>query len=940
MAYTKYSLTPADNNAAPPNGAPEGMLPSAVNDTMRDMMSQVRDVGDGIRNGTYTMTAPVITGGSITGVALSGNTLTNPAITGGSINNTPIGASTANTGNFTTLGASSTATLNTLVSSGATITGGSISGVSLSATSPNFTTPILGTPTSGTLTNCTGLPVATGVSGLGSNVATFLATPSSANLASAVTDETGTGALVFANSPALTTPNLGTPSAATLTNATGLPVATGISGLGTGVATFLATPSSANLKTAVTDETGSGALVFATSPTLVTPVLGVATATSVQGIIGNVTPAAGTFTTLTANGNTTLGDAAGDITTVPDLKALQVTSADRHSVRPSLLLDFANTKTLDPRITFTRASTASFYDGKTVAKAEENLVTFSQEFDNAGWEKVGNQITVTANSETAPDGTTTADTLAQTAITNHFIAQQTITLLANTNYVLSAYVKNVDIDYVVLELFGATSNYAYAEFNLTTGAVSRSAATGTGWSVVSSAITSVGNSWYRASVIITTGTSVSVPRTRLMLSDGTTAVATNGTIVFTGTNKSAYFWGAQLEQRSSVTAYTATTTAPITNYIPALQSAASGVARFEHNPITGESLGLEIEEQRTNLFTYSEQFDNAAWTKVVNTVTANSVVSPNGDLTADSLVTGSSSAAQGVVISASHTSGTFYTQSVYAKANGFNFIQVLMPFNSFGINAYANFDLSTGTVGTVGSSSTATITSVGNGWYRCSTTAQCTTTTTSSGGFYIASASNAARVPTITGNGFSGVHIWGAQLEAGAFATSYIPTVASQVTRSADAASMTGTNFSSWFNPDAGTLYTQFQFNGAPLANGGVASINNNTTSVRYLAAEIGTNNALLATSTPGFSSATLLTMTVGSKHKIAMSVSPTQFAFSLNGAAATQQSGSRNATGLNQIEFGGLANQATRNLNVHISKVSFYPTNLTTAELSSLTVI
>jgi hypothetical protein len=68
MAYTKYSLTPASNNAAPPDGAPEGMLPSAVNDTMRDMMSQIRDCGDGIRGGTYTMTAPVITGGSITGI--------------------------------------------------------------------------------------------------------------------------------------------------------------------------------------------------------------------------------------------------------------------------------------------------------------------------------------------------------------------------------------------------------------------------------------------------------------------------------------------------------------------------------------------------------------------------------------------------------------------------------------------------------------------------------------------------------------------------------------------------------------------------------------------------------------------------------------------------------------------------------------------------------
>ncbi len=80
MAYTKYSLTPANNTAAPPDGAPEGMLPSAVNDTMRDMMAQIRDAGDGIRDGTYTMTAPKITGGTITGV-----TFTSIVVTGGSI---------------------------------------------------------------------------------------------------------------------------------------------------------------------------------------------------------------------------------------------------------------------------------------------------------------------------------------------------------------------------------------------------------------------------------------------------------------------------------------------------------------------------------------------------------------------------------------------------------------------------------------------------------------------------------------------------------------------------------------------------------------------------------------------------------------------------------------------------------------------------------------
>lgn len=240
------------------------------------------------------------------------NTISNVSLTSAVTGTLP--AANGGTG-ITSLGAGIPAWLGTPSSANlaAATTDETGTGALVFASSPTLVTPALGTPSSVTLTNATGLPIdagttgtlpasrgGTGITSLGAGIPTWLGTPTSSNLAGALTDETGTGAAVFATSPVLVTPNLGTPSAATLTNATGLPIdagttgtlpvargGTGITSFGTGIATWLGTPSSANLATATTDETGTGALVFATSPTLVTPALGTpssATLTNATGL--------------------------------------------------------------------------------------------------------------------------------------------------------------------------------------------------------------------------------------------------------------------------------------------------------------------------------------------------------------------------------------------------------------------------------------------------------------------------------------------------------------------------------------------------------------------------------------------------------------------------------------------------------------------------------
>jgi len=282
--------------------------------------------------GNQEANAVAITGGSVTGitditVADGGTGASSAADARTNLGVTATGADTAyafRSNNLSDLASASTArtnlglgTIATQAASSVTITGGSVTGITDitvadggtgASTAANARTNlglVIGTDVlapNGSAANLTSFPTlnqnTTGnaatvttnanLTGAVTSVgnATSLGSFSSSNLAGALTDETGSGSAVFATSPTLVTPILGTPTSATLTNATGLPISTGVSGLGTGVATFLATPSSANLLSALTDETGTGVVVFSTSPTLVTPILGTPTSATLTNATG------------------------------------------------------------------------------------------------------------------------------------------------------------------------------------------------------------------------------------------------------------------------------------------------------------------------------------------------------------------------------------------------------------------------------------------------------------------------------------------------------------------------------------------------------------------------------------------------------------------------------------------------------------------------------
>lgn len=363
--------------------------------------------------------------------------------------------------------------------------------------------------------------------------------------------------------------------------------------------------------------------------------------------------------------------------------------------------------------------------------------------------------------------------------------------------------------------------------------------------------------------------------------------------------------------------------------------AGSNQARFDHNPTTRESFGLLIEESRVNYCQQSEVIsDGTKWAYGGGSVTANATTAPDGNVTADKLTEDTSNGQH------------LWSQNIFSTSGKTTPLSSVFTFSCFFKSAertsvsltahgegYAVFDLSSGTVTQTGGFSNVAMTPYPNGWYRCTATITRTNTNET---FYIVGWNG---TNNYTGTSGSGVFAWGAQIEEGAFLTSYIPTTTASVTRSADSASITGTNFSSFFNRFEYSLFASartFQITSYP----SIVSINDgsnftNSSSLYFdpsllKSAMFWRNSGVQYNIVPP-----ALSSVSNTNVKIAGSFKTNDWAVSQNGSISTQTTGYGVVpTGSTQLLLGG----GDAFLNGTISQLAYYPLRLTNAQLQALT--
>jgi hypothetical protein len=387
------------------------------------------------------------------------------------------------------------------------------------------------------------------------------------------------------------------------------------------------------------------------------------------------------------------------------------------------------------------------------------------------------------------------------------------------------------------------------------------------------------------------------------------------------------FTTASLDSRVTITR--ALNTATAVNASGYVATVNANLPRFDYDPTTLACKGLLIEESRSNVCIQSADIDNVAWSRAGVGVVGDTVTSPAGTTTGNTVTCSAGSSVHRVVSTAGTvTSGASATHSVFVKAGTHSFFQI--HDGSTG-TFYANFNLTTGTVTAVNPVSGATITPYGNGWYKCTLTLTAGATT-SIGAITIIPDGTSLRNPTWAAAGTESIYAWGYQIEVGAFATSYIPTTTTSLTRNADVVSMTGTNFSDWYNASEGAVFVQIFRGNATGASRGAWRIDSGATNNGMDYRPYGSNNTVNIT---GVSQ-----VDIYPGGGVANSVVKNVFGYKVNNFAAATNGGAvatdtlGNLPTVNQMVIGGLSSATGQILCGHVQKMSYWPQRLTDAEI------
>jgi hypothetical protein len=384
-----------------------------------------------------------------------------------------------------------------------------------------------------------------------------------------------------------------------------------------------------------------------------------------------------------------------------------------------------------------------------------------------------------------------------------------------------------------------------------------------------------------------------------------------------------YIWGAQLEQSSTAGEYIPTT------------STINSAPRFDHNPTTGESLGLLVEESRTNLVTWSQDFSQTDWTKASSTIVATAVASPIQGANYQKIEATSANTTVGITSAAVTAATQQRAVSFFAQPLG-NISRVLVVIQ--GADARININLVDGTF-TTNAAATGSTVSVSGQRFSVSTP---TLTLATGVRFFLKRTGETDTNTTTTIAIGEGLYLTGAQMEAGAFPTSYIPTTTATVTRAADVASITGSNFSSFYNQTEGTVFAD-NTNYA-VSNTRIVSFSDNSANNRFVIGRgTGSGGNINTTVTVGgvaqVSSLVLASsLSFGLSAKAAVAVKASDFAGSVNGLAPVTQATGSMPTAVSQLTIGNGETLGTSTFSGTLKRITYWPTRLANTTLQAIT--